>query len=87
MRYDEILSSKANKMALDEMFNYATSTYLKQTVYTREQDTVNLSLGKLLDETKSLRETLQLVSDNIQKDIHTAVRRSTVTLKQQLTNN
>ena len=74
-------------MAVDELFKYASDTYLRQSTYTRQQDIVDSSLGKLFDDTKSLRETLQLVSDNIQKDIHTAVRRSTVTLKQQLTNN
>lgn len=41
IRYDEVLSHKANKMAIDEVAKYAAETYLRNTIYQRQQDQVD----------------------------------------------
>ena len=79
-RYDEVLSDKANKTAIKEVYEqlrkFVTLDKVKelQAGMTRQFEEVHESQ-------EQLAETLKLLNDQIAKDIHTAVRRATATLK------
>ncbi len=83
-RYDEVISDKANKTAIKEIYevmrNYPRNEKIKEI-----QGGFQKQVDGLKEEMETINSTLKFVSDNINKDIHTAVRRATASLKAQMT--
>ena len=79
-RYDEIMSDKANKTAIKEIYEYMRH-FVKQDKIKEMQTGFTKQFETLKGEMDGLNDTLKFVSENIAKDIHTSVRRATASLK------
>lgn len=82
-RYDEVMSEKASKTAIKEIYevmrNYARQERIKEV-----HNALNKQIDTLREQMETLDNTLKFVSENINKDIHTAVRRAIATIKAQI---
>lgn len=80
-RYDEVITEKANKLAIKEVYEHLPVTYVKSKSYDEEYSLHKSQIEQLFEEAKQMKENLQVITENIGKDIHAAVRRATTTLK------
>lgn len=82
-RYDEIISEKASKTSIKELYEF-----VRRFIESKKVQEIEAGIQKQFDvineQLASQTETLKFVSENIEKNIHTAVRRATAALKNQL---
>jgi hypothetical protein len=79
-RYDEVISDKANKSAIKDVYE-AMKPLVRTADLRKIQDGIQNQFQEALDRHEKLRQTLDFVSDNVTKEIHSAVRRSVANLK------
>ncbi len=79
-RYDEIISDKANKTAIKELYEYMRR-FIEEKKVKDIQGGIQKQFEQVNTTLDGLNETMKFVSENIAKDIHTAVRRATASLK------
>lgn len=82
-RYDEIMSDKANKTAIKEIYEVMRN-YVRQEKIKEITTGFQKQFDGMKEHIESLNNTLKFVNENINKDIHTAVRRATASLKAQM---
>ncbi len=82
-RYDEVISDKASKSAIKDVYE-AMKPFVKQDQLRKVQDGIQGQFEEAIERHEKLKQTLDFVSDNVTKEIHTAVRRSVANLKAQL---
>ena len=82
-RYDEVITTKANKVVITEIYEYFTQFLLKDLFYSN-MDAATTKLTKLDKELTALDKYTKVLYDTIQKEIYTLVKRAMGPMKAQI---
>ncbi|CDW75242.1 UNKNOWN [Stylonychia lemnae] len=85
-RYDEIISDKANKVAINEIYQYVNETFVKQNPYNTQHEESSKKIDQLFINLSDLKDTLQVITEGITRDIHQAVKKATNQVRTQMHN-
>ena len=79
-RFDEMLSEKASKHNIREVYNHLSQTYTPLNDFTESKQATNSKLLESFGKIANLEEMIDLLGQSISKDIYSAVRKATMHL-------
>ena len=74
-RYDEVIAQKANKTALIGVEVKCRESFVKKDDHEEQATKMNEQLNEHGVQIDKLNQTMQILNENLTKDIHTAVRK------------